>query len=82
MAEKASKDNGIVEDVKEPTTAKDENAAEQSGEALEKEEGAETVEAKEDASVPRDLSTYELAKDVEFDGEYSLTFPFETYVPM
>lgn len=40
------------------------------------------MEAKEVESVTKDLSTYERAKGVEFDGEYATRLPFEMYVLM
>ena len=62
-------EENTVKDATEFATSKLENAAEPSGEATEKKEGNADVETKEDASVTKDLSTYERARDVEFDGE-------------
>jgi hypothetical protein len=68
--EKIAADDAAIEDLTDVAPAT-EDIAEQEAEQSEKEEEESDEEVTEDAVVAKELSTFERAKNVEFDGQYS-----------
>jgi hypothetical protein len=79
VLEKVSADDAVIEDLTDVTPVT-ENVAEQEAEQSEKEEEESDEEVPEDAVVAKELSTFERAKNVEFDGQFSFTMSLKICV--